>query len=66
MKVLHLVSNQKLTGPVDPAIRLARALQELGVDSRIAVGRPSAGPGPIDDLVRERGLERHLKGPKGA
>lgn len=57
MKVLHLVSNRKLTGPVDPAIRLARALLELNLDSRIAVGRPTPGPGPIDDLVRERGLE---------
>lgn len=57
MRVLHLVSNHKLTGPVDPAIRLARALFELNEDSRVAVGRPAAGPGPIDDLVRERGLE---------
>lgn len=57
MKVLHLVSNHKLTGPVDPAIRLARSLLELGMDSRVAVGRPSGGKGPIDDLVRERGLE---------
>jgi len=57
VRVLHLVSNHKLTGPVDPAIRLARALFELNVDSRVAVGRPAAGPGPIDDLVRERGLE---------
>ena len=57
MRVLHLVSNHKLTGPVDPAIRLARALFELNEDSRVAVGRPGAGPGPIDDLVRERGLE---------
>ena len=57
MKTLHLVSNRKLTGPVDPAIRLARALYELNTDSRIAVGREKPGPGPIDDLVRERGLE---------
>jgi glycosyltransferase involved in cell wall biosynthesis len=57
MKVLHLISNHKLTGPVDPAIRLARALHELTVDSRVAVGRPSPGKGPMDDLVRERGLE---------
>jgi glycosyltransferase involved in cell wall biosynthesis len=57
MKVLHLVSNHKLTGPVDPAIRLARALLELNIDSRIAVGRSAPGAGPIDQLVRERGLE---------
>jgi glycosyltransferase involved in cell wall biosynthesis len=57
MKVLHLVSNRKLTGPVDPAIHLARALQELDVDSRVAVGRPQPGEGPIDHLVRERGIE---------
>lgn len=57
MRVLHLISNHKLTGPVDPAVRLARALGDLGVDSEVAVGRPSPGEGPIDDLVRERGLE---------
>ena len=57
MKVLHLVSNRKLTGPVDPAIHLARALQDLEIDSRVAVGRPKPGAGPIDDLVRERGIE---------
>ena len=57
MNVLHLVSNHKLTGPVDPAIRLARALFDLHIDSTIAVGRPRPGKGPIDDLVRERGLE---------
>lgn len=57
MKILHLISNRKLTGPVDPAIRLARALCELGIDSAVAVGREKRGPGPIDDLVRERGLE---------
>src|SRR3989442_7148542 len=57
MKVLHLISNHKLTGPVDPAIRLARALYELTIDSGVAVGRPGPGKGPIDELVRERGLE---------
>jgi glycosyltransferase involved in cell wall biosynthesis len=57
MNVLHLISNHKLTGPVDPGIRLVKALHDLGVDSRIAVGRPAPGKGPLDDLVRERGLE---------
>jgi glycosyltransferase involved in cell wall biosynthesis len=57
MKVLHLVSNHKLTGPVDPAIVLARALFERHVDSRIAVGRSAGGPGPLDEAVRARGLE---------
>jgi glycosyltransferase involved in cell wall biosynthesis len=57
MNVLHLVSNSKLTGPVDPAIRLARALFERTMDSRIAVGRRAPGKGPIDDDVRARGIE---------
>ncbi len=58
VNVLHLVSNHKLTGPVDPAIRLASALNSVGVHSRVAVGRPSLEePGPIDEQVRERGLE---------
>jgi len=57
LRVLHLVSNHKLTGPVDPAIRLARSLNDVGVDSCVAVGRLRLGPGPIDDAVRDRGLE---------
>ena len=57
MRVLHLVSNCKLTGPVDPAIRLAHALGDLSADSRVAVGRLHPGDGSIDDLVRDRGLE---------
>lgn len=58
MRALHLISNRKLTGPVDPALRLARALYDLHVDARVAVGRELRGAkGPIDDLVRERELE---------
>jgi glycosyltransferase involved in cell wall biosynthesis len=57
VKVLHLISNWKLTGPVDPALRLARALGEIGLDSRVAIGAPGADRGPLDQEVRERGLE---------
>jgi glycosyltransferase involved in cell wall biosynthesis len=57
MRVLHLVSNHKLTGPVDPAVRLATALADLGLRSEVAVGRGPWGGGPIDDLVRDRGIE---------
>lgn len=57
MRILHLVSNLKLTGPVDPAVRLAKALADLGARSDVAVGRPRRGPGPIDEDVRQRGLE---------
>lgn len=59
MKILHLFSNFKFTGPADPALVLARAQQELGHDVAVALGRP---PRPemeakLDDIARSRGLE---------
>ncbi len=57
MRVLHLVSNHKLTGPVDPAICLGVALDRTDVDSEVAVGRAQSGPAFLDDVVRGRGLE---------
>lgn len=40
MRILHLVSNWKLTGPVAPALELAGALRARGHDVHAAVGRP--------------------------
>ncbi len=40
MRILHLVSNWKLTGPVAPALELAGALRVRGHEVHAAVGRP--------------------------
>lgn len=58
MKVLHLFSNHKWTGPAEPVINLCWALQELGVDITIACARGSEG---IDSPVTERAREKGLK-----
>ena len=39
MKVLHLVSNWKVTGPVEPVIHLVKALRDRGIDARLEIGR---------------------------
>ncbi len=56
MKVLHLFSNYKFTGPADPALVLASALKEIGVDVTFAAGRTPAGDRGVMELARERGL----------
>jgi len=43
MKVLHLFSNNKWTGPAEPAVRVVRGLNELGVRADLAVS-----PNPMD------------------
>ena len=56
MRVLHLFSNYKFTGPADPALVLARALQSAGIDVTFAAGRTPAGDRGVLELARERGL----------
>jgi hypothetical protein len=57
LRVLHLISNHKFTGPVDPALELARALLAAGAETRVAVGRAPSGNGVLDDILRRKGLE---------
>jgi glycosyltransferase involved in cell wall biosynthesis len=57
VRVLHLISNYKYTGPVDPAMGLAVSLRELGVDTRLAVGRSPVEPRPLDSVLEERRIE---------
>lgn len=57
MRVLHLISNYKFTGPVDPALGLVASLRERGVDSRFAVGRSPTRWSPLDAVLDERRLE---------
>lgn len=42
MKVLHLFSNCKWTGPAEPALRLCRTLRDVGVETEFACA-PDAG-----------------------
>ncbi|MBN1419887.1 MAG: glycosyltransferase family 4 protein [Planctomycetes bacterium] len=62
MKILHLFSNDKFTGPADPALLSAEAARRAGLQVRIAIGRPRAMPGPdgpdtLRAIACARGLE---------
>ncbi len=62
MRVLHLFSNWKWTGPAEPALNLAAALRAPGHEVFFACGRPVKG---CDNLVaraaRDRGIEPVLR-----
>jgi len=61
MKVLHLFSNAKWTGPAEPALTLCAELRKLGVDTDFAC--PPAAPGSPYTLLntaREWGIEPNL------
>jgi len=60
MKLLHLFSNYKLTGPAEPALRLASELMQRGHDVTFA-HRPLKQPnaGHIDSRAAECGLPTH-------
>ena len=58
MRVLHLFSNYKFTGPADPALDLARALSDAGLEIVFAAGRSPEpdNPASVGALARDRGL----------
>lgn len=58
MKVLHLFSNAKWTGPAEPALNLCLALRGIGVDADFACS-PNAGnsENKVVATARARGLE---------
>lgn len=58
MRVLHLFSNSKWTGPAEPALNLCLTLRELGVDVDFACA-PDAGPAvnKIVEVARAHDLE---------
>ncbi|HOJ34436.1 MAG TPA: glycosyltransferase family 4 protein [Candidatus Hydrogenedentes bacterium] len=62
MRVLHLFSNWKWTGPAEPALNLCVALRQVGVDADFAC---AAGPGDVVNKVvktaRDRGVEPLLQ-----
>jgi len=58
MKVLHLFSNSKWTGPAEPALNLCLALRSEGVETAFACAPHAAsGRNKIVETARERGLE---------
>ena len=62
MKVLHLFSNAKYTGPAEPALNLCVALRRCGVDADLAF--PDLPPGTQHSLLetaRDRGIEPILR-----
>lgn len=58
MKVLHLYSDWRWTGPAEPTVNLCRALEYEGVEVLFACRRPLEGhPQAIAKKAMERGLE---------
>jgi len=58
MKVLHLFSNTKWTGPAEPVVNLCRALQARGMDVTLACGRVRTPPvePTVADRARDAGV----------
>jgi glycosyltransferase involved in cell wall biosynthesis len=58
MKVLHLFSNAKFTGPAELALNLCVTLRALGIHADLAFpDLPPGRPHTLRDTARERGLE---------
>lgn len=51
MKILHLFSNWKWTGPADPTLALCKELEKRGHDVTFAYRRP---PLPVEDSIEKR------------
>ncbi len=58
MKILHLFSDWKWTGPADPVLNLCGALEESGHDVTLAYGKP---PFPVEDSLEKRVLKKGVK-----
>ncbi len=57
MRVAHLISNYKFTGPVDPALLVARGQREAGLEVSVFLGRPPSGQtGPAAQVALKQGL----------
>ena len=62
MKVLHLFSNAKYTGPAELALNLCVSLRQLGVEADLAFpALPAGRPHTLLDTARSRGLEPLLQ-----
>jgi glycosyltransferase involved in cell wall biosynthesis len=62
MKILHMISNWKWTGPAEPAVNLCRILMDRH-ETTLVCGRPPADG--IKDDIYSKGLERGVSILKG-
>jgi glycosyltransferase involved in cell wall biosynthesis len=58
MKILHLFSNWKWTGPADPTLNLCKGLEKQGHDITFAYRKP---PFPVEDSIEKRVLRSGVK-----
>ena len=58
MKILHLFSNWKWTGPADPTLNLCKGLEKRGHDVTFAYRKP---PFPAEDSIEKRVLQSGVK-----
>ncbi len=58
MKILHLFSNWKWTGPADPTLALCKELERRGHDVTFAYRKP---PLPVEDSIEKRVLRAGVK-----
>jgi glycosyltransferase involved in cell wall biosynthesis len=58
MKILHLFSNWKWTGPADPTLALCKELEKRGHDVTFAYRKP---PLPVEDSIEKRVLQASVK-----
>jgi len=58
MKILHLFSNWKWTGPADPTVNLCKELEKRGHEVTFAYQKP---PLPVEDSIEKRVLLAGIK-----
>jgi glycosyltransferase involved in cell wall biosynthesis len=58
MKILHLFSNWKWTGPADPTLNLCKELEKRGHEVMFAYQKP---PLPVEDSIEKRVLQAGVK-----
>jgi UDP:flavonoid glycosyltransferase YjiC (YdhE family) len=58
MKILHLFSNWKWTGPADPTVNLCKGLEKRGHDVTFAYRKP---PLSVEDSIEKRVLQAGVK-----
>jgi glycosyltransferase involved in cell wall biosynthesis len=58
MKILHLFSDWKWTGPSEPVLNLCKALEKRGHDVTLAYQKP---PFPVEDSLEKRVLKEGIK-----
>jgi glycosyltransferase involved in cell wall biosynthesis len=58
MKIIHLFSNWKWTGPADPTVNLCKALEKRGHEVTFAYRKP---PLPVEDSIEKRVLRAGIK-----